>query len=261
MPLPARAEGGTAVHGHLPAVQEHLGRIVAQPERTAVQPGQIGRLGRLPADRRHLRGQQGTEPRTVLGQPGEVRGLGEHDAARRHYAASLRAYRDYDDAWAMAYLLEDIGLLAALSAEPERAFELVGAADTLRQEIGAPRAPALEQLLDAQLALGAERLSAERCDELRRRGQALGLDRAVEAALAPLLLEPVTGTGPSWHLAEQGERWKLREYAAHRSVYHLKEADPQAFVVPRLQGQVKAAVVSVQLASRLVTTSQATRSS
>jgi len=68
----------------------------------------------------------------------------------------------------------------------------------------------------------------------------------VEAALAPLLLEPVSGTGPSWHLAGQGERWQLSEYVAHRSVYHLKEADPQAFVVPRLEGQVKAAMVSVQ---------------
>ena len=68
----------------------------------------------------------------------------------------------------------------------------------------------------------------------------------VEAALAPLLLEPVSGTGPSWHLADRGERWQLREYVAHRSVYHLKEADPQAFVVPRLEGRVKAAMVSVQ---------------
>jgi hypothetical protein len=68
----------------------------------------------------------------------------------------------------------------------------------------------------------------------------------VEGALAPLLLEPVSGTGPSWSLAGQGERWQLREYVAHRSVYHLKEADPQAFVVPRLEGQVKAAMVSVQ---------------
>ena len=68
----------------------------------------------------------------------------------------------------------------------------------------------------------------------------------VEGALAPLLREPVSGTGPSWHLARDGELWQLREYAAHRSVYHLKEADPQAFVVPRLDGQVKAAVVTVQ---------------
>ena len=68
----------------------------------------------------------------------------------------------------------------------------------------------------------------------------------VDAALAPLLLEPVSGTGTSWHLAAEGERWQLREYVAHRSVYHLKEADPQSFVVPRLEGQAKAAVVSVQ---------------
>ena len=69
----------------------------------------------------------------------------------------------------------------------------------------------------------------------------------VDAALDPLLLEPVRGTGPSWHLSSsEGELWQLREYAAHRSVYHLKEADPQAFVVPRLEGQVKAAVVAVQ---------------
>ena len=71
-------------------------------------------------------------------------------------------------------------------------------------------------------------------------------DDDVEGALAPLLLEPVNGTGPSWHLSGQGERWQLQEYVAHRSVYHLKEADPQAFVVPRLEGQVKAAMVSVQ---------------
>jgi hypothetical protein len=68
----------------------------------------------------------------------------------------------------------------------------------------------------------------------------------VEAALSPLLLEPVSGTGPSWHLAAQGQPWQLRENLAHRSVYHLKEADPQSFVVPRLEGRMKAAVVSVQ---------------
>ncbi len=68
----------------------------------------------------------------------------------------------------------------------------------------------------------------------------------VEAALAPLLLEPVHGTGPSWHLARRGTREQLREYTAHRSLYHLKEADPQAFVVGRLEGQAKAALVTVQ---------------
>ena len=59
----------------------------------------------------------------------------------------------------------------------------------------------------------------------------------VEEALAPMLLVPVTGRGTF----EQ-----LREYVAHRSIYHLKEADPQGWVIPRLEGQCKAAFAAVQ---------------
>lgn len=68
----------------------------------------------------------------------------------------------------------------------------------------------------------------------------------VDAVLEPLLLTPLHGTGPSWHLAADGQRWQLREYVAHRSIYHLKEGDPQSWVVPRLDGDAKAAVVTVQ---------------
>ena len=45
------------------------------------------------------------------------RGLGDFDEARRHYAESLRAYRDYDDKWAMAFLLEDVASLAAIAGD------------------------------------------------------------------------------------------------------------------------------------------------
>jgi hypothetical protein len=74
----------------------------------------------------------------------------------------------------------------------------------------------------------------------------VGQDDDVAAALEAMLVETVRGTGPSWHLASTGERWQLREYVAHRSLYHLKEGDPQAWVVPRLEGQAKAAFVAVQ---------------
>ena len=74
----------------------------------------------------------------------------------------------------------------------------------------------------------------------------VGADDDVQAALAPMLQEPVRGTGPSWHLSSEGELWQLREYAAHRSIYHLKEADPQSWVVPRLEGQAKASYLAVQ---------------
>jgi Iron-containing redox enzyme len=71
----------------------------------------------------------------------------------------------------------------------------------------------------------------------------------VEAAVDALLVEPTEGTGPSWHLAREGERWQLDEYVAHRSIYHLKEADPQAWVIPRLdgvQGRAKASLMTVE---------------
>lgn len=38
----------------------------------------------------------------------------------------------------------------------------------------------------------------------------------------------------------------LREFAAHRSVYQLKEADPHTFGIPRLTGGAKAAMVEIQ---------------
>ncbi|GGO91194.1 iron-containing redox enzyme family protein [Wenjunlia tyrosinilytica] len=66
------------------------------------------------------------------------------------------------------------------------------------------------------------------------------------AALEPLLEEPVEGTGVSHHLLGKGEWWQMREYLALRSVYHLKEADPHAWVIPRLQGQAKASLVAVE---------------
>ena len=68
----------------------------------------------------------------------------------------------------------------------------------------------------------------------------------VDAVLAPLLAAEPRGTGPSWHLARDVELWQLRDYVAQRSVYHLKEADPQSWVVPRLSGEAKAAFVTVQ---------------
>jgi hypothetical protein len=59
---------------------------------------------------------------------------------------------------------------------------------------------------------------------------------AVEAMDA-ISTEPADGTGPSYF---------IREYFVHRSLYHLKEADPHAFAIPRLRGQAKASFVAVE---------------
>ncbi|GLX34233.1 hypothetical protein Sros01_03060 [Streptomyces roseochromogenus] len=71
--------------------------------------------------------------------------------------------------------------------------------------------------------------------------------RAVEEAFAPLLVAPIDlSDSLSHHLETEGELWQLREYAALRSLYHLKEADPHVWVIPRLTGRAKAAMVAIE---------------
>ncbi|MGH3833459.1 MAG: iron-containing redox enzyme family protein [Pseudonocardiaceae bacterium] len=69
---------------------------------------------------------------------------------------------------------------------------------------------------------------------------------SVAAEVDALLMEPVDAWGVSHHLRHSGQLWQLREYVAQRSLYHLKEADPQAWVIPRLTGPAKVALVTVE---------------
>ncbi|MBV8995652.1 MAG: iron-containing redox enzyme family protein [Pseudonocardiales bacterium] len=68
----------------------------------------------------------------------------------------------------------------------------------------------------------------------------------VAAEIDALLVEVVDAEGVSQHLRRAGQLWQLREYVVHRSLYHLKEADPQAWVIPRLAGPAKVALVTVE---------------
>ncbi|MFV0132260.1 iron-containing redox enzyme family protein [Streptomyces sp. HMX87] len=94
------------------------------------------------------------------------------------------------------------------------------------------------ELLRTRAALEDRFLSALRAD--------VPVHDGVEDALGDLLVEPVDGTGVSFFLRDEGELWQLREYAAQRSLYHLKEADPHAWVLPRLWGRAKAGMAAVE---------------
>jgi class 3 adenylate cyclase/tetratricopeptide (TPR) repeat protein len=112
------------------------------------------------------------------------RGLGDFAAAAAHYAACLRAHRERDDKWSLAFLLEDVGRLAALTGSPEVALELLGAADALREQIGAPRAAALERAILGDVEEAAAALSPSQLAAARDRGRALDQQQAIEAGLA-----------------------------------------------------------------------------
>ncbi|WP_277680950.1 iron-containing redox enzyme family protein [Saccharomonospora azurea] len=96
-------------------------------------------------------------------------------------------------------------------------------------------------LLRLRAALEQRFLTALRADVPGR-----GRDTDVAGTLDELLVEPVHGTGPSHWLRDEGTWTQMREYFALRSIYHLKEADPHAWVIPRLRGQAKAALVAVE---------------
>ncbi|MFD9421272.1 MULTISPECIES: iron-containing redox enzyme family protein [unclassified Streptomyces] len=96
---------------------------------------------------------------------------------------------------------------------------------------------------------GLLRLRAEmECRFLAALRADIGPPRSSEEALAGILVEPIDpgADSPSHFLENQGELWHFREYAAHRSLYHLKEADPHVWVIPRLTGRAKAAMAAVE---------------
>jgi len=50
----------------------------------------------------------------------------------------------------------------------------------------------------------------------------------------------------SRHLERTGTLDQFREFVVHRSAYHLREADPHSFAIPRIDGRPKAALVEIQ---------------
>lgn len=68
----------------------------------------------------------------------------------------------------------------------------------------------------------------------------------VDRALDRVSRDSVEDGGVSGHLRHEGEWWQVAEFFAHRSIYHLKEADPHAWAIPRLRGRAKAALVAVE---------------
>jgi hypothetical protein len=71
---------------------------------------------------------------------------------------------------------------------------------------------------------------------------------APEAVAAAVVEAVARDDGPSLsrHLLRRGTLAQFREFLVHRSAYHLKEADPHTFAIPRLHGVPKAALVEIQ---------------
>ena len=61
------------------------------------------------------------------------------------------------------------------------------------------------------------------------------------------MTEEEGGPSLSKYLRGQASLEQFREFAVHRSIYHLREADPHTFTIPRLGGAAKAALIEIQI--------------
>jgi len=91
------------------------------------------------------------------------------------------------------------------------------------------------------------RTSAERLFEEAIRGT---VDRSpVAPGSVPEILRSLASGSPgplARYLARDASLGQFREFVIHRSAYHLKEADPHTWVIPRLSWKSKAALVEIQ---------------
>ena len=79
------------------------------------------------------------------------------------------------------------------------------------------------------------------------RSQAVGTDLAahVVAGLTSLA-EADAEPSLSKFLMRRASAAQFAEFLVHRSLYHLKEADPHSWAIPRLSGAVKGALITIQ---------------
>jgi hypothetical protein len=109
---------------------------------------------------------------------------GEHDDARELLAGALPLYVQMANRGCLAHCFETIGAVAAATGQAERAAELLGAGEAVREELGVAH-PAYERMVrdrglaDVRAQLGASSLSAA-----WTRGRALTLEEAADRAYA-----------------------------------------------------------------------------
>ncbi|MEH1017541.1 iron-containing redox enzyme family protein [Micromonospora sp. CPCC 206060] len=71
--------------------------------------------------------------------------------------------------------------------------------------------------------------------------------RPEEVPQALLALAAADGPSLSTMVRQRATIAQFREFVTHRSVYHLREADPHTWAIPRLGGLAKAALIEIQI--------------
>ena len=112
-----------------------------------------------------------------------TRAQGDHGTTRSLFEESLNIGKDLGDRLLLAYLLADIGGLAIQEGQAVRALRLSGAAEALREAIGAPLSPDEQEKLRPMLEAARQALGEAVAAAMVAEGRAMTLEQAITEAL------------------------------------------------------------------------------
>jgi len=108
---------------------------------------------------------------------------GDAHEAQRYYRESLVVSQEIGEKRVIAYSLEGFAKVAARYGNAAQAAHLLGAAEVLRQAIGAPLSATERSELDQDVTVTRERLDAGNFAVAWKEGRAMTMEQAVEYAL------------------------------------------------------------------------------
>jgi hypothetical protein len=111
--------------------------------------------------------------------------LGEFASARTLHEECLVIDRELGDKWGIAYSLEGLAAVAAALGSSLRAAHIWGAAEQLREEIGAPLPPNERPRYDRRVAVARAALRDDAAFERAwQEGRALTIEQGIALALS-----------------------------------------------------------------------------
>ncbi len=120
-----------------------------------------------------------------------LRDLGRLESAATAYLTAADAYHDMNDRGPLMSLLEDVAVLSTRRSDHRLAFVMLGVADALRGELGAPRTAANEGQLTTQLDASRTSIGEFAAGAARAEGASMSLDAAID------LIRGLRGAAPS----------------------------------------------------------------
>jgi hypothetical protein len=107
---------------------------------------------------------------------------GSYESANTRFLLGLEVALDFGDRTLLAHFMEGFSGLASALGEHERAVNLAGVAETLREAAGAPLHPAWRGLAEPWLVISRQALGEAAHALALAAGRRLPLERAVEQA-------------------------------------------------------------------------------